>query len=64
MYVDKSENEFSLHQLEHEDLELIYNAVVHYTNELTNKGTKEEKTELKPRLVHFINKIENELHDF
>jgi len=59
-YVDKSDNEFSIHQLENIDLELIYEALIMYGNEIGNSRLENRK-ELKARVVLIKNEIENEL---
>jgi len=59
-YVDKSGEEFSIHQLDSLDLELIFEALIHYGNEIGNSKLK-NRIKLKTKVVHIKNKIENEL---
>ncbi len=59
MYVDKSENEFSIHQLDQIDIELIFEALIMYGNEIT-KSKIENKKALKKKVSNIINQIEHE----
>ena len=60
MYVDKSEDEFSVHMLSKEDLQLIYDAVIIYYNHFPFPAGEEDR-DAKKRLVKIKTTLENEV---
>jgi len=62
MYVDRSEDEFSLHQLDQVDAELIYEAVIDYINKIPNPPEKHR--EVKIKLINIKKELENELPNY
>lgn len=60
MYVDKSENEYSIHKLIEEDMQLIYDAVIIYFNQFPFPSKAEDK-QAKKRLVKIKTTLENEV---
>ncbi|PXX96881.1 hypothetical protein DF185_19775 [Marinifilum breve] len=62
MYVDKSDNEYSIHQLDEVDLKIIFEAVSSELNQLSFSD-KNDHLERKQRIVRIKKSIKNELHD-
>lgn len=61
MYVDKSNEEFSIHQLDELDIELIYEAVIVYFNQMPFPSRIEDRP-VKKKIVAIKKQIENELY--
>lgn len=62
MYVEKSDQEFSINALEEEDMKLVFEAIILLFNSIPH-AKKEDEREAKKRIVRLKKAIEKEIGD-